>query len=54
MKKRIFLMLSVFIFLFAPGWCMAAEEEPHPEIPLIEVVPEVVPGGSPNNGFPVF
>lgn len=36
MKNGIFLMLSVFIFLFAPGWCMAAEEEPHPEFALMD------------------
>ena len=36
MKKRIFFILSVFVFLFAPGLCVAAEEEPHPEITLID------------------
>jgi len=36
MKKRIFFMLSVFVFLFAPGLCRAAEEEPHPEITLVD------------------
>ena len=36
MKKRIFFMLSVFVFLFAPGLCVAAEAEPHPEITLID------------------
>ena len=36
MKKNTFIMLSVFIFLFTPGLCMAAEEEPHPEIVLMD------------------
>jgi hypothetical protein len=36
MKKRIFFMLSVFVFFLAPGLCRAAEEEPHPEITLID------------------
>ena len=36
MKKIIFIMLSVFIFLFTPGLCRAAEEEPHPEITLMD------------------
>ena len=36
MKKRIFVMLSFFVFLFPPGLCMSAEEEPHPEITLID------------------
>ncbi|MGD8256529.1 MAG: hypothetical protein PVG08_08610 [Desulfobacterales bacterium] len=36
MKKRIFFMLPVFVFLFAPGLGRAAEEEPHPEITLID------------------
>ena len=35
-EKIIFFMLSVFVFLFAPGLCMAAEEEPHPEIALMD------------------
>ena len=34
--KRIFFMLFGFVFLFAPGLCVAAEEEPHPEITLID------------------
>ena len=36
MKKRIFFMLSVCVFLFPPGLCVAAEEEPHPEIALMD------------------
>ncbi|MBW2610894.1 MAG: hypothetical protein JRE12_00825 [Deltaproteobacteria bacterium] len=36
MKKNIFLMLSVFIFLSIPGLCRAAEKEPHPEITLMD------------------
>ena len=36
MKNRIFLILSAVVFLFLPGLCMAAEEEPHPEIALID------------------
>ena len=36
MKNIVFIMLSFCVFLFAPGLCMAAEEEPHPEITLID------------------
>ena len=36
MMKNFFFILSVFVFLFAPGLCVAAEEEPHPEITLID------------------
>ena len=36
MKKRIFLMLFFCVFLFPPGLYAAAEEEPHPEITLID------------------
>jgi hypothetical protein len=36
MKKIIFFMLSVVVFLFAPGLCVAVEEEPHPEIALMD------------------
>jgi hypothetical protein len=36
MKKRFFFTLSVFVILFPLGLCRAAEEEPHPEITLID------------------
>ena len=36
MKKRISFILSVFVFLFSPDLCRAAEEEPHPEITLMD------------------
>jgi len=36
MKKGFFFMLSVFVFLFFPGLCAAAEEESHPEIMLMD------------------
>ena len=36
MKKRFFFPLSVFVILFLPGLCRAAEKEPHPEITLID------------------
>jgi hypothetical protein len=36
MKNSIFIMLSVCVFLFPLGLCIAAEEEPHPEVMLID------------------
>ena len=36
MKNSIFIMLFVCVFLFPLGLCIAAEEEPHPEITLID------------------
>jgi len=36
MKTSILFILSLFIFIFAPGLCRAAEEEPHPEITLMD------------------
>jgi len=36
MKKRIFFMLSVFVFLLAPGLCRTVEKEPHLEIILMD------------------
>ena len=36
MKKSILFILSALIVLIAPGLCRAAQEEPHPEITLID------------------
>jgi len=36
MKKSILFMLSVFVFLFTSDLARAAEEEPHPEITLMD------------------
>mgnify|MGYP001815394163 FL=1 len=36
MKKGIFFMLSALVVLLSPGLGRAAEEEPHPEITLID------------------
>ena len=35
-EKKYFFMLSALVVLLAPGFCSAAEEEPHPEIALID------------------
>jgi hypothetical protein len=36
MKKSILFILSALVVLLCPGFCRAAEEEPHPEITLID------------------
>ena len=36
MKLSIFFMVSALVVFLSPGLCRAAEEEPHPEIPLID------------------
>ena len=36
MKNSIISILSALVVLLAPGFCRAAEEEPHPEIMLID------------------
>ena len=36
MKNSIISILSALVVLLSPGWCHTAEEEPHPEITLID------------------
>jgi len=36
MKKSIFSLMSALVVLLSPGLCRAAEEEPHPEITLMD------------------